>query len=80
MQSKGGERSVKGMVDRTACVGSAKCVAIAPKAFQLNSKGIARIVDPDAGGNTWLLKAARRCPAQAIILADDEGNPLYPPP
>jgi ferredoxin len=71
---------MKAIVDRNACVGSAKCVRIAPRAFDLGSTGKAHVVDPDASSRTRLRKAARLCPTHAIILADEDGNQIFPPP
>lgn len=65
-------------VDRDLCIGAAMCVATAPDVFELDNQGLSRVVNPDAGTDELLRTAAEECPAQAIILEDDEGNQIYP--
>jgi ferredoxin len=65
-------------VDRDVCVGAAECVAIAPEVFELGDDGIAQVVHPEEATEEILRKAAEECPVQAISLADDDGNPVYP--
>jgi len=53
-------------------------VAICPKVFQLDDENKAVVVDPHGDSEEKLWEAAEACPPQAIILEDEEGNPLYP--
>ena len=64
-------------VDKDACIGAATCVALAGKAFQLNSKGIAEVLG-SAFDQTddELIDAAKSCPTQAIKLFDSEGKEI----
>lgn len=68
---------MKARVDRDICIGSAVCVSIAPDIFELDDEGLSRVVNPEAGGEDLLRKAAENCPVAAIIL-EDEGNQIYP--
>lgn len=69
----------KVQVIRDLCIGAATCVAIAPKAFQLDSEAKA-IILPTIGEETdqSLLDAAKSCPVAAIIITDQSGNQVYP--
>lgn len=70
---------LKIVVDRNLCIGAATCVAIAPKAFQLDNEAKA-IILPSANDETdqSLLDAAKSCPVAAIILSDETGAQVYP--
>ncbi len=63
-------------VDPDLCVGAAMCIAIAPDVFELGNDGISQVVGE--GEDDLLREAAEECPAQAIILKDDQGNQIYP--
>ena len=69
---------MKVKIDRDLCVGLSNCVAIAPKVFRLDKENKAIILDPSSVDDATLIKAAESCPANAIILEDDEGRQLYP--
>jgi ferredoxin len=69
---------MRAKVDQGLCIGSANCVAVAPDVFELNNKGLSEVKDPTAGTDDLLQEAAEECPAQAIILEDDDGNQIYP--
>ncbi len=66
-------------VDRNLCIGAGSCVALAPKAFELDGENKAVVK------GTWseedlemLIAAAKSCPVNAIILRDEEGNQIWP--
>jgi ferredoxin len=65
-------------VDREKCIGSANCIASAPSAFRIDDDNKAVLLDPDSVDEETLLLSAESCPTEAIILEDDEGNPIYP--
>lgn len=67
------------VVDRNLCIGAATCVAVAPKAFQLDNEAKA-IILPSVGEETeqTILDAAKSCPVAAIIVSDQTGKQLYP--
>ncbi len=82
---------LKVKIDRAQCIGAASCVAVAPKAFELDAEGKATIkkkdgtatsefvnlsdIDEDA---TIIDHAARSCPVNAIVIVevDDQGKEI----
>lgn len=66
-------------IDRTACIGAATCVVIAPNGFELDEQNIAI---PKANAENLdddtLFMAAQSCPTSAILLFDDQGNQIFP--
>jgi ferredoxin len=69
---------MKVKVDRELCSGVSNCVAIAPTVFKLNDQNKAVVLDPGSVDEETLIEAAESCPENAIIVADDDGNQLYP--
>ena len=69
---------MKVKVDRDLGIGVGNCVAFAPTVFKLDEKNKAVIIDPASVDDDTLSEAAESCPAQAIIIEDDEGHQLYP--
>lgn len=78
-------------VDRDLCIGAGSCVAVAPKAFELDAEGKAVILRKDGSKSSDtssyenidsteedLLNAAKSCPVNAIIIVevDDSGNEI----
>jgi ferredoxin len=59
-------------IDLDKCVGSRICVAIAPKAFDLNSDGQATVLDHSDETLETIKMAAEGCPVSAITVHDDE--------
>ena len=66
-------------IDRSACIGAATCVALAPKAWALDNEAKAIILDT-AGeeSDQALLDAAKGCPVGAIKIVDDTGKQIFP--
>lgn len=66
-------------IDRSACIGAATCVALAPKAWALDNEAKAIILDT-AGeeSDEALLDAAKGCPVAAIKIVDDTGKQIFP--
>ena len=58
-------------IDESACLGHGDCVHVAPEAFILEGD-VAEQVAPSS--DEQLRKAARACPAGAIILIDADTN------
>lgn len=56
-------------VDRTVCLGSGMCAALAPDLFELDD--FARPVQPEIEPDEVALDAADQCPAQAIEVLDN---------
>lgn len=65
-------------IRRGECCGNGVCVEIAPAVFAIDSKNKAIVLDPEAATAELLREAAEACPCQAILLEDDEGNPIFP--
>lgn len=65
-------------VDRTVCIGSADCTAIAPNTFQLDSEGISVVKNPTGEPPDKQLEAAKACPVKAIKVFDETGKQIWP--
>ncbi|MFC1647073.1 ferredoxin [Patescibacteria group bacterium] len=72
-------RNLTMKIDRDMCIGAATCIAIAPKAWELDDEAKAVILDT-ASDHTdeELLNAAKSCPVMAIFITDDTGKQLFP--
>lgn len=67
-------------IDRSLCIGAATCVALAPKAWELDDEAKAIILD-SAGeeSDDALVNAAKGCPVAAITIVDNEtGKQVFP--
>lgn len=66
-------------VDKEMCMSAGLCIADHPTAFRFDEDEIAETT-PEAGllPPEALRHAAQRCPAEAIVLTDDDGNPVDP--
>lgn len=72
-------RTLTMRIDRNLCIGAATCVAIAPKAWELDNEAKAIILDTsDQETDETLLEAAKGCPVMAIIITDETGKQVYP--
>jgi len=69
---------MKIIILRERCTGLANCVGVAPEVFDLDREGRAVVMDPLNADDHTLLRAARGCTQQAIILLDDQGHQVYP--
>ncbi len=66
-------------VDRKLCIGAATCVALAAKAFALDTEAKAVILDTaNEEAKEAILDAAKGCPVAAIIIEDENGKRIYP--
>lgn len=67
------------VIDRELCIGAASCIAVAPKAFDLDNEAKV-IILPTLADETdeTLLDAARSCPVSAIRITDHRGNAVFP--
>jgi len=72
-------RSYTITIDRSLCIGAATCVALAPKAYVLDSEAKAVLL-PSASEETdqSLLDAAKGCPVMAITIKDITGKQIFP--
>jgi len=72
---------LKTTVNKAKCISSEDCVQTAPSVFQLDGEGKSEVVSQTGAPDNVILAAARSCPAKAIIVVDeDTGTQLYPPP
>jgi ferredoxin len=64
-------------VDRTSCQSSGRCIAAAPERFELDEDRLARLRPgaPEASLDE-ALAVARGCPALAIEVLADDGEPI----
>ena len=68
----------KAEVDRTLCVSTASCIAIAANSFELDAEGIATVKKPVGDSDAVLLEAAKSCQVDAITVYDEKGNKIWP--
>ena len=72
-------RNLTMRIDRDLCIGAATCIAIAPKAWALDSEAKAIILDTcDQEDDKMLIEAAKGCPVMAIFITDETGKQIYP--
>ncbi len=76
-------RTIRGYsmrIDRNLCIGAGTCVALAPKAWALDSEAKAIILDTSSEeSDQALMDAAKGCPVAAITITDTAtGKQLFP--
>jgi ferredoxin len=61
------------VVDFDLCESNAVCMAVAPEVFEVRDDDFLYVLDetPDESLRPKMEEAVRRCPKQAITLADD---------
>ena len=66
-------------IDRGLCIGAASCVAVAPRAFNLDNEAKA-IILPTISEETdeTIIDAAKSCPVAAIIITERNGKQVFP--
>lgn len=69
---------MKVRVIREKCTGIANCVAIAPSVFEMDDEFKAIVIDEAGADDATLLRAAKGCTQNAVILEDDGGKQIYP--
>ena len=76
------ERTVSGhtiQIDRTLCIGSGNCVAVAPEVFVLGDDQIVTFVDaPENIAPDRLVDACEICPVDALAALAPSGEQLVP--
>jgi ferredoxin len=66
-------------IDRNKCRGVRNCASIAPDVFDIDGEFKAVVLDPKGDSDETILKAAKFCPVQAILLEDEEsGKKIFP--
>lgn len=72
-------KKLKIKVIREECIGDGACADEAPGTFELDGDGIACCKDNAADDSETILKSARACPTDAIVVIDEEtGEQLVP--
>jgi ferredoxin len=61
-------------VDDTLCIGSGTCLQLAPGVFVLDERGVAVVADPSMADEQSILRAARSCPSDAIVVGSSKGE------
>ena len=61
-------------IDKAACVGNARCAAVAPELFPLDDNGYIQVTEIDVppGQEELARRGARACPERIIVVEDDE--------
>ncbi len=59
-------------IDRSACRGSAACIARAPATFALDAAQRSTVADPAGDPEPAIRAAARACPTFAITIEEPE--------
>jgi ferredoxin len=61
-------------IDKAACVGNARCAAVAPELFPLDENGYILVeqIDVPAGQEQLARRGARACPERIILVEEDE--------
>jgi ferredoxin len=64
---------MKILVDHDLCEGNALCVKAAPEVFRVDDDDYVELIDADPGPELLdkVKEAIRRCPRNALALADD---------
>jgi ferredoxin len=65
-------------IRRNGCAGFKDCIKVAPEAFDLAGDGVVRFTQPDSVDRDRLIEACRVCPADALIVLDEEGRQIVP--
>ena len=64
-------------VDKSLCIGSAMCIAIAPDRFVLDKQQRSGPAEAETDPDELVRDAAASCPSEAISLVDaDTGQPV----
>lgn len=61
-------------INKPACVGHARCAAIAPELFVLDDDGYIAVTEIDVppGQEALARRGARACPERIIVVEEDE--------
>lgn len=61
-------------IDKNLCIGDGSCVSIAPKVFELDEEGKAKVINEQGADEETIKLAAESCPVSAIVLTDEKTN------
>ena len=66
-------------IERALCTAQLKnCVLIAPAVFELDAEGKAVVKNPAGASEGQILRAALACQQRAVIVTEDDGEPIWP--
>jgi len=68
-------------IEKSACVGNARCAAVSEALFPLDDDGYIAIeaFDVPAGQEKAAKNGARACPERIIFVEEDDGTISWPP-
>jgi ferredoxin len=68
------EYGMKIRIDKAACVGNARCAAVAPELYPLDENGYIAVseIDVPAGKEALARRGARACPERIIVVEEDD--------
>jgi ferredoxin len=63
-------------INKSACVGNARCAAISPELFPLDDDGYIAVeeIDVPEGMEQLARRGARACPEKIIIVVEDDAD------
>ncbi len=61
-------------IEKAACVGNARCAAVAPELFPLDENGYIQVeqINVPPGQEQLARRGARACPERIIVVEEDE--------
>jgi len=61
-------------IDKAACVGNARCAAVAPELFPLDDNGYIQVaqIDVPPGQEELARRGALACPERIILIEEDD--------
>jgi len=70
------DNAMKIRIDKAACVGNARCAAVAPELYPLDDNGYIQVseIDVPRGSEALARQGARACPERIIVIEEDEGQ------
>lgn len=75
-------REISGLtvtIDRTLCIGSGNCTAMAPDVFYIDEDSVAAFKDDTSDVDQGqLIEACAVCPVDALIVEDEDGEQIVP--
>jgi ferredoxin len=62
-------------IDKAACVGNARCAAVAQELYPLDENGYVAVseIDVPSGQEALARRGARACPERSIVIEEDDG-------
>jgi ferredoxin len=67
-------------ITKRKCQAFGNCLAKAPSVFALGDDRKVEVTNPAGASTDDIVRAAKSCPYRVIAVADENGQPLFPPP